>query len=120
MLSAGKHAARKLKRAQILLAADVGSSDEQIARTVVVGGSTVYRTFEMQIGRVSQLELGRDCPQHLAHARIVCPQIHGIRMPPNLRLRPTRSDVTAKQECNNGEPNPPALNGRDENCSYKS
>src|SRR5215204_3002851 len=32
MLSAGKHAARKLKRAQILLAADVGSSDEQIAR----------------------------------------------------------------------------------------
>src|SRR5215204_641272 len=41
MLSAGKHAARKLKRAQILLAADVGSSDEQIARTVVVGGSTV-------------------------------------------------------------------------------
>src|SRR5438067_119660 len=26
------------------LAADVGSSDEQIARTVVVGGSTVYRT----------------------------------------------------------------------------
>src|SRR5215216_5972427 len=37
MLSAGKHAARKLKRAQILLAADVGSSDEQIARTVVVG-----------------------------------------------------------------------------------
>src|SRR5215204_4075612 len=44
MLSAGKHAARKLKRAKILLAADVGSSDEQIARTVVVGGSTVYRT----------------------------------------------------------------------------
>src|SRR5437763_15830583 len=44
MLSAGKHAARKLKRAQILLAADVGSSDEQIARTVVVGRSTVYRT----------------------------------------------------------------------------
>src|SRR5215207_9990079 len=44
MLSAGNHAARKLKRAQILLAADVGSSDEQIARTVVVGGSTVYRT----------------------------------------------------------------------------
>src|SRR5437764_8755424 len=44
MLSAGKHAARKLKRAQILLAADVGSSDEQVARTVVVGRSTVYRT----------------------------------------------------------------------------
>ena len=44
MLGSGKHAARKLKRAQILLAADAGGSDEEIARTVGVGGSTVYRT----------------------------------------------------------------------------
>src|SRR6266545_276181 len=39
MLSGGKHAARKLKRAQILLAADAGSGDEEIARAVWVGGS---------------------------------------------------------------------------------
>jgi transposase len=44
MLSGGKHAARRLKRAQILLAADAGSSDDEIACTVAVGGSTVYRT----------------------------------------------------------------------------
>ena len=44
MLSKGKRAARKLKRAQILLAADAGRSDDEIARTLVVGGSTVYRT----------------------------------------------------------------------------
>src|ERR1700748_2997132 len=44
MLSGGKHAARKLKRAQILLAADAGIGDEEIARSVSVGGSTVYRT----------------------------------------------------------------------------
>ena len=44
MLSKGKRAARKLKRAQILLAADAGCSDEEIARSVAVGGSTVYRT----------------------------------------------------------------------------
>jgi transposase len=44
MLSSGRHAARKLKRAQILLAADRGVSDEDIARSVAVGGSTVYRT----------------------------------------------------------------------------
>ena len=44
LLSGGKHAARKLKRAQILLAADAGASDEAIARNVGVGGSTVYRT----------------------------------------------------------------------------
>ena len=31
LLSGGKHAARKLKRAQILLAADAGASDEDIA-----------------------------------------------------------------------------------------
>jgi len=44
MLSKGKRAARKLKRAQILLAADAGRSDEEIAGAVAVGGSTVYRT----------------------------------------------------------------------------
>jgi transposase len=44
LLSGGKHASRKLKRAQILLAADAGASDEEIARSVGVGGSTVYRT----------------------------------------------------------------------------
>jgi transposase len=44
LLSGGKHAARKLKRAQILLAADACASDDEIARSVGVGGSTVYRT----------------------------------------------------------------------------
>jgi transposase len=44
MLSKGKRAACKLKRAQILLAADAGCGDEEIARAVAVGGSTVYRT----------------------------------------------------------------------------
>jgi hypothetical protein len=39
MLSGGKHAVRKLKRAQILLAADAGVSDEAIASSVSVGGS---------------------------------------------------------------------------------
>ena len=44
MLSGGKRAARELKRAQILLAADAGNADEEIARAVSVGCSTVYRT----------------------------------------------------------------------------
>jgi transposase len=44
LLSGGKHAARRLKRAQILLAADAGVSDDDIATSVGVGGSTVYRT----------------------------------------------------------------------------
>ncbi len=44
LLSGGKHAVRKLKRAQILLAAATGVGDEEIARSVGVGGSTVYRT----------------------------------------------------------------------------
>ena len=44
MLSGGKHGARRLKRAQILLAADAGVPDETIAKSLGVGGSTVYRT----------------------------------------------------------------------------
>jgi transposase len=44
LVSGGRHAARQLKRAQILLAADAGLSDEDIAAGVAVGGSTVYRT----------------------------------------------------------------------------
>lgn len=44
MVSGGKGAVRRLKRAQVLLAADAGSTDEIIARNVGVGTSTVYRT----------------------------------------------------------------------------
>jgi transposase len=44
LISGGKHPARKLKRAQILLAADSGLSDDDIAAAVAAGGSTVYRT----------------------------------------------------------------------------
>ena len=55
LLSGGKHAARKLKRAQILLAADTGASDEEIATSVGVGGSTVYRTKRrLVIGNLEQ------------------------------------------------------------------
>jgi len=44
MLGGGKHAARKLKRAQILLAADAGSCDAEIARSVRVSLSSIGRT----------------------------------------------------------------------------
>lgn len=43
LVSGGKAAARKIKRAQILLAADKQNTDEEIARNVQVGTSTVYR-----------------------------------------------------------------------------
>jgi len=45
LLSGGKQVARELKRAQILLAADAGASDEAIAASQCQrGGSTVCRT----------------------------------------------------------------------------
>ena len=44
MVQGGRAAVRRTKRAQILLAAASGSSDEAIARNVSVGTSTVYRT----------------------------------------------------------------------------
>ena len=60
MLSGGKHAARKLKRAQILLAADRGISDEAIARSVGVGGSTVYQTKRRFVEGNLELALAED------------------------------------------------------------
>lgn len=44
MMSGGQQAVRKLKRAQILLAADAGVGDEAIAASVGVGASTIFRT----------------------------------------------------------------------------
>jgi transposase len=44
MLKKGKLSARKLKRAQILLAADAGQTDERIAQTLSVHVHTVERT----------------------------------------------------------------------------
>ncbi len=44
LVSGGKGRVRRLKRAQILLAADSGASAEAIALNVAVGTSTVYRT----------------------------------------------------------------------------
>src|SRR5262245_31437205 len=44
LVSSGKGAVRRIKRAQILLAANDGSGDEVIASNVRVGTSTVYRT----------------------------------------------------------------------------
>ena len=44
LLKSGRHAVRKVKRAQILLAADDGVGDGEVAARVGAGGSTVYRT----------------------------------------------------------------------------
>ena len=44
LVQGGKGPVRRLKRAQVLLASDRRSSDEQIAVNVSVGTSTVYRT----------------------------------------------------------------------------
>jgi transposase len=44
LTSGGQGAVRRIKRAQILLAAEAQTPDELIARTVGVGTSTVYRT----------------------------------------------------------------------------
>jgi transposase len=44
LLAKGKRSARKLKRAQILLAADAGETEEAIAANIGVGTSTVFRT----------------------------------------------------------------------------
>jgi transposase len=60
LLSGGKHAARKLKRAQILLAADAGASDAAIAISVAVGESTIYRTKRRFVAGNLELALSEE------------------------------------------------------------
>jgi transposase len=60
LLNGGRHAARKIKRAQILLAADAGLSDDIIASSVSVGGSTVYRTKRRFVEGNLELALSED------------------------------------------------------------
>ena len=51
LLSGGRHAARKLERARLLLAAAAGTSDDVMAATLGVSGSTIYRTLLDAPGR---------------------------------------------------------------------
>ena len=44
LVGGGKRSVRRIKRAQILLAASAGVSDDDIVGIAVVGTSTVYRT----------------------------------------------------------------------------
>lgn len=67
--SGGKHASRKLKRAQILLAADTGAGDEEIARSVGVSGST-NRGLGLERGTLSAQTVER-FRVRLPKARIV-------------------------------------------------
>ena len=55
MLSKGKRAVRKLKRAQILLAADAGRSDEEIACAVAVSGSNAIPQIGQLPGALSRI-----------------------------------------------------------------
>src|SRR4051812_8592418 len=44
LVAKGSRLARRVKKAQILLAAESGATDDEVARLLVVGTSTVYRT----------------------------------------------------------------------------
>src|SRR5271167_2201920 len=63
----GAGAARKLKRAQILLAADEGASDEAIASVLRVSGSTVYRTKRRFVEGNLELALSEEPRPGAAH-----------------------------------------------------
>lgn len=49
LTSRGKLSVRKLKRAQILMAADQGGKDETISQTLGVGLSTIHRTRQKYV-----------------------------------------------------------------------
>ena len=60
LVAGGSRAVREVKRAQILLAAAAGCSDEGIARTVQVGTSTVYRTKRRFVEESLEAALSED------------------------------------------------------------
>ena len=62
LLGGGKHPARKIKRAQILLAADAGVGDAAIAANVSVGCSTVYRTKRRFVAGNLDFALAEETP----------------------------------------------------------
>jgi molecular chaperone DnaK (HSP70) len=83
LLNGGKHAARKLKRAQILLAADAGASYEEIAGVVAVGGSTVYRTKRRFVEGILQSALSEE-PRPGAERKLTARSLaggDGLRQP---------------------------------------
>lgn len=57
LLSKGVHSARKLKRAQVLLAVHQGCHDQEIAANLALGLSTVYRTKRRFVEHGLQLAL---------------------------------------------------------------
>ena len=60
LISRGKPSARKVKRAQILLAAERGETEASIARTLSVGTSTVYRTKSRLVEQGLQAALSEE------------------------------------------------------------
>jgi hypothetical protein len=67
-----KHAARKLKRAQILLAADAGRSDDDIATSVRIGGSAGYRTKRrFVLGNLKAALTEEPRPERAAHDEVL-------------------------------------------------
>ena len=69
LLKSGRHAVRKVKRAQILLAADDGVGDGEVAARVGAGGSTVYRTKRRFVEGNLELALA-EAPRPGAHRKL--------------------------------------------------
>lgn len=61
LLSGGRSCVREVKRAQILLAAAEGATEEQIAKTVCTSAATIYRV------KCSFVEDGLEAALHEAH-----------------------------------------------------
>ena len=91
LLGGGRHAARKLKRAQILLAADAGIADETIASSLSVGGSTVYRTkrcfVEGNLERALSEEARPGATRKLSGKETALPVATACSNPPHGRKR---------------------------------
>jgi transposase len=91
LTTGGTSAARRIKRAQILLAADTQTPDAQIAATVGVGTSTVYRTKQHFVEDGLARALGeasrRGAPRKLSASDEACLVAVACSTPPAGRAR---------------------------------
>jgi hypothetical protein len=108
LVHGGVGGVRKIKRAQILLAADGGCKDEAIAQTIGVGTSTVYRTKQRFVEDGLERAL-HESPRPGAPRKLgEWPEALDLRDTPELVQRLARRGLWLEQEPIAVDPRTPA------------
>ena len=97
VVTGGTRAGRRVKRAQILLAAAAGQTDDAIATTVRVGTSTVYRTKRRFVEESVEAALSED-PRPGGRRKLTGGEEAVTAVEPARRNHPDGADILDAQE----------------------